>query len=510
MAESPKTQAAEAVEQPSAAERFRTSLQRTLGNEAFHRWAMLAVVSLLISTLAYPRLLSGGRDWRVGEVATTDAKASRDFLVEDKQSTEVRRQAAAEASPPVYDLDEEALAQAIRRLSAAGERVREMERGKPAPGLEHAERIEFEDLLGVSIDAQTFRALRQGGFDPEVQRLAIGLASRAMVAGVGRVEHERPIVVREIVAGQERQVDDPTTIPNLKEARKRVKEEARNFGGKLPPEQVAAAGELGSLLIAPNLTFNKAETELRRARARERVRPVFFQVRKGETIIREGEQVRPEDLLKLDVDRRGKGGVGPEMVLGMAILLAIFLALTCHIADVYGRRRLFASNRDLLFLCASLLLVFLTAKLALFVGEAVGQTFPYLKERAVVYALPVAAGAMLVGLFLGLRQALFFSLAAAVSVALLTEAQLESFLYFYIGCLVGATSVGRVRERPALVRTGLVVGVTNMIVVAALDISGGTYFTLQGPLDGLAGLVGGLSAGVLVVGLTPVVEMVFG
>ncbi len=511
MTEAPKTQAAGADQFP-AATRILRAARRTLASEAFQRWALLAVVSLVISTLAYPRLLTGGGDYRVGDVAAADVKASRDLLVEDKQSTEVRRQAAAEATAPVYDLDGEALAQAIGRLSAAVTRVREMQQGSPEPGLGQRERVEFEHLFGAPVSAKTFRELRQGGAGAGagMEEAAIGIASQVMVGGVGRVGHEQPIVVRQLVAGQERPVDDPAQIPDLKRARERVKELARARAPRMAPQRLAAAVELAQALIAPNLTFNKAETELRRFRAMERVRPVFFQVKKGEMILREGEKVRPEDLLKLRVEHEGKGVAGPEMVVGMGLLLAMFFALNYYVAVVHGRRILFASNKDLLFLCSTLLLVFLAAKASLFIGEAVSRSAPYLKERAMIYFVPVPAGAMLVGLFLGLRPALFFALTASVSVALLAESRLEAFIYFYIGSLVAASSVGKVNERPALVRAGLVVGVTNMLVVAALAFSGGTYFTMQGSLEALSGLTGGLAAGVLVAGLTPVVEMAFG
>jgi len=509
MAEAPKNQAAETGNggQPIG-ERIRVRVQQLCANEAVQRWAMLVVVSLVVALLAYSRLLSGGYDYHAGDVATEDVKASRDLLVEDRQSTEVRRQAAAEASPPVYDLNEEALAQGIRRLSAAMERARALEHGRGDPGLAHEERTEFERLLGAPVEADTFRGLRRGRFSPEIEQAVITLASRIMVAGVGRVQHDQPIIIRSVVAGQERQVDDATTVPDLKAARGRVREVAEALALKLPAEQRAAAVQLAEGLITTNLTHSKAETEQRRKLARERVRPVFFQVKKGEMIIREGEKIRPEDLLKLKVEHEGVGVAAPEIIVGMALLLAIFLALTYHLAELHGRKRL-ASNKDLLFLCASLLCVFLTAKASLFVGQAISHAFPFVTERVAVYATPAAAGAMLVALFLGLRQALFFSLTASVSVAMLVEAQLPAFLYFYIASLVGASCIGRVRERPALVRAGLVIGVANVLVVGALSISGGTYFTLQGLLEAAAGFAGGLAAGLLVIGLTPVVEMAF-
>ncbi|MFH0811193.1 MAG: HDIG domain-containing metalloprotein [Pseudomonadota bacterium] len=509
MTETPKDPVAGVAAGPNVARRFGLELRRLLGHEAVQRWAMLAAVSFTISVLAYPRLLSGGHDFHIGEQAGQSVRASRDFLVEDKQSTEVRREAAAEAVPPVYDLDEEALALAIRRLNSAMQRDRRMEREVSAPGLAHAERTEFERLFGSPLEAQTFQALRESRFSPELERLAITLASRVMVGGVGKIRHQQPIIVREVVAGQERQIDDPSVLPDLKAARLLTEQAAQMLRGPLPDGQVAAAAELAKGLLITNLGFNKAETELRRVQARVRVRPVFFQVKKGEIIVREGEKVRPEDLLKLSAEQQGKGSVGPEMVLGVGLLLAIFLALTYYIANLHGRREPLAGNKDLLLLCVVLLLVFLGAKAALFIGEALGRAYPWLQTRAVVYAMPVSAGAMLVALFLSLRQALFFCLATSVTVAMLVEGQLDAFLYFFLGSLVAASSVSKVRERPALVRAGLVVGVTNILVVAALAMSSGTFFTIQGPVEAAAGLLGGLAAGIIVIGLTPVVEMAF-
>jgi len=51
--------------------------------------------------------------------------------------------------------------------------------------------------------------------------------------------------------------------------------------------------------IVPNLTFNKAETDLRTKEAVSKVEPVFREVQKGETVIRMGEVVTASHLEKL-------------------------------------------------------------------------------------------------------------------------------------------------------------------------------------------------------------------
>ena len=54
-------------------------------------------------------------------------------------------------------------------------------------------------------------------------------------------------------------------------------------------------------LLPPNITFNRNETELRRQNVVDEVKQVFFQVMKGEMIVRGGQRLGKEQVLKLQM-----------------------------------------------------------------------------------------------------------------------------------------------------------------------------------------------------------------
>jgi membrane-associated HD superfamily phosphohydrolase len=74
------------------------------GSEA-KRWYILLGLSVIISILLFPSILTPPKSYRLGDVADRDIKASRDFLVEDIELTEKNRQEAVRAVLSVYDFD---------------------------------------------------------------------------------------------------------------------------------------------------------------------------------------------------------------------------------------------------------------------------------------------------------------------------------------------------------------------------------------------------------------------
>jgi hypothetical protein len=52
------------------------------------KWFILLVLSLITSILIFPNILSKTKTYHLGDVADLDIKASRDFLIEDKELTE--------------------------------------------------------------------------------------------------------------------------------------------------------------------------------------------------------------------------------------------------------------------------------------------------------------------------------------------------------------------------------------------------------------------------------------
>ena len=66
---------------------------------------ILLGLSVIISVLLYPNILTSPVTFKLGDVADRDIKASREFLVEDDTLTEKNRQDSVKAVLSVYDFD---------------------------------------------------------------------------------------------------------------------------------------------------------------------------------------------------------------------------------------------------------------------------------------------------------------------------------------------------------------------------------------------------------------------
>ena len=82
------------------------------------KWIILLILSPTIAILLFPNFLTKPNVQRIGDVAERDIKASRDFLLENKDRTEKNRERAVKAVLSVYDFDSTSL-QEVQRIREA-------------------------------------------------------------------------------------------------------------------------------------------------------------------------------------------------------------------------------------------------------------------------------------------------------------------------------------------------------------------------------------------------------
>ncbi|MGD8513381.1 MAG: HDIG domain-containing protein, partial [Deltaproteobacteria bacterium] len=268
--------------------------------------------------------------------------------------------------------------------------------------------------------------------------------------------------------------------------------------------------DLSQRLIQPNLTLNKGETEERRTKAVEDVKAVLTQIKKGEMLVREGEKITPLHVAKLDAL---ESAMGREDLFTISIgfmLLVIAFLVTDFTTHFETEASLILKNKDLLFLCVMLIMLFLLSEVSAFLIHGIARNIPYsIEASSAFYAIPVASGAMTVCLLIGMEVALPFALAAAFMTAFIFENRFEMFLFFLLSGMVGACLVRDCTERGTLIKAGLKVGLVNVVVVTALRMFTGSAFQASLVWDWAFGLLGGVSSGILTTGFTPVVEMTF-
>jgi putative nucleotidyltransferase with HDIG domain len=498
-------------------------------------WYVLIALSVIISILLFPNVLTRQKTYRLGDVADRYIKASHDFLVEDQNLTEKHRQEAVKSVLFVYDFDPTAtsLVSRIREAFLLG-REHLAKSLSPIYGLvdmsveaekdmegqltgEDFVESSFFEILDVSTEKNLFNSLMKSGFPAEVEESTISLITQVMENGVvGNKmmlmnQTGKGIILHNIYTQREIEVTDLDRFYDLKGAKGFLKAQFKTINESIgSTEQARISIKLADTLIKPNLTFNKRETELRKDLARKSVKPFYFKVKTGEMIVREGERITQEHILKLSEQNKFlKQNEMIGRIPAMAILIG-FLISAMHLVGLMIRPSSREKTKDLILNAVTLFGIFLVIVVWNFVSEEAARGFTYFTSRALLFAIPVASGAMVIAVFQGIPRAASFSLIISVLAALAVGGRVEFFMYFFISSLVAADGVKNCRERGVLIKTGLRVSLFNMVLALSIEALYGSFYSMEALIATASAFIGGIFVGVFATGILPLIEMSFG
>ncbi|MBI5440063.1 MAG: hypothetical protein HY900_02505 [Deltaproteobacteria bacterium] len=276
--------------------------QRRWSQSRFARFALLLLLAALASFLIGHQTQPRGIAYDHGEIARVDVKASLDFLLEDSEATERARRLAESAAPTIYDYDPEALERSLASLEEELKAVR-----AASPQGERSARRALSSRWGFTVPVEFLRLLREPANRPLIEagiRSALGpLYERGVVANRNVVLSEKPnkVVVRNLGTREERPLADPSRVEDFD----LVKRELETSQGAGPVRD--GTRKIAAVLLRPNLTYNGEETAARRAAARNGARPVLYEIRRGEMLVREGDRVTAGQAQKLAVHAKVAG-----------------------------------------------------------------------------------------------------------------------------------------------------------------------------------------------------------
>jgi len=516
-------------------------------NPLWQKRILFLVVSLFAALIISPRFTSSKYSYIPGDIAMQNIKAPRDFLVEDALSTAKRKEEISLSSLTVYDFDDGASKDIQQRLSktfllmrqylaeidenalnassatkdhAAGLNAKQKLKELKSAYLEASrdERFQtFERELLVKLDKKDFLVLERYGFSINDERLLVKLLlpiyERGVIGSKELIlrEKDKGVVIRRLRSQKEDIVKEVSKFMALDEARREGIKNLLTLIKSRKKSQVNALSSLLNFMIKPNLSLNIDETKKRKSKAIEAVNPVFFQIKEGEMILREGERVSLDHISKLDALTGKKAGKTNYLsALGIFLVSALLIYSFYHFASK-NIRKVALDAKDQLFLAVTLLFTLLIFSFAIPVAEALGNAFPYIPTSAYQYLFTASAGVILIRVVMNSEVAIIFSMVISLMAAIIMNNSLYFGIYSLVGCIVGAQAVRYCKYRVTLIKAGFLVGMVNALMVLIFMIITGDIYDLD--LVGfslLFGLIGGILSGVMVTGVTPIVESLFG
>lgn len=510
---------------------------------------LIILLSAVISVILSPNLIARTPRYRLGEFVLGNIRAPFDISVADPQATEEARTKALSRVEPIYDYDASSRGQMQERIQTAFKTLNklfaplaEVEQLK-LPAKKKAQRqaeldkelkiklvdarAEFQKQLATELSDDEYELLIEA-------RFALALAERINAAltkvygyyitfdfdeisGVlTNPEKDGPTAIRIRERGQKQdQTQDQTLkdiarVINPKQAELIVLEQAEKQWKTLPKAMRELLAKIAVNQIKPNLTYDNEATEGARVRAVEAVLPVTYTFKKNQLIIGDGQAVEQQQKVVLDYLRQKSAPKGwIKTMLGLMLLSLLTLALSFWITDT-NMRRFVISERDTFVLGILLVLTLLGLRLTGWFGDKLTAQFPTMPTYLLIFLFPLATPTMLVRFLMRFEIAVIFAVVVSAFAALAIQAPLHYFALAFIISLVGAHVMRDVKRRSQVLRGGLIVGLAAMTSAYVLMMLVQKETNADIIYTPIAGFIGGVLSGVLVLGLAPIFENLLG
>jgi putative nucleotidyltransferase with HDIG domain len=533
-------------------EKRKKNLERYHRLNEYFKWLLLGVITLTVTVSLYPSLIVKQHAYLLGDVVEKDVKAPKDFLFEDKATTEHNMQMAVEAVRTVYDHDTTLSEELTRQVNDAFESMRKtIQEGisttpdvfdpTDPPGLspletemdrrrieaDRAQQInktiweqkpEFEKKLGITLNSGAFTILEKESFANDIALFITKILSEVLDNGVVANkeiflrETEKGITLRRIEEKTETTVINLRRFYGLDQSKVMVRVIGQPLLKELNYNLRNLIVDVVQNLIHPNITLNKSETEDRKKQTASEIKPIFYKIKTGEMLLREGERVTELQLLKLKaLESQFKDeGVFAKSLGAAMVIICLFIVM--HLLYLSHLKKLPGSyNRNLL--CITCIFIFFMgiAKAAAIFSEslAVGAALS-ISETTLFYGIPIGAGAMAICLFFGMEIAIPFAVLMAICTAVVYDVRFEIMIYLLLNGAMAAYWIQNCRERKVFIKAGLKLGLLNILLVVAAEIYSGNLSGMHIMWGIVFAFVGGVGTGIITSGLSPLIELAFG
>jgi cyclic-di-AMP phosphodiesterase PgpH len=465
----------------------------------FFRVLFFFVMGLVLYTLLYSNVKPEKLD--VGLLTVAEKTIRSPVTIEDKTSTEKKRQDALNQIQDVYTLKREYNSNQVELISsifdAATEVNDEVEAelkkqntvvediaNDPAgPTVEEMVSMlksKLTDRVTKEISNQVFTALVQASNDE------LSIAKDLTVTAINNV------MSKEISAG------------DVENAKKNLEEELKftTLNGDLKN----AAIDLGRYAVIQNTFYDPVATEERREQAAESIEPV--RILQGQIIVEEGKLIRQEEYRQLELVGLLENEKSFKPFIGLGILLIIVLAALYfyfyQMKEEPEKRQTYLLLFGIIFIL-SLFLLKIISMLQIFNYSGIG------------YLFPAAMAGMLLKILIDEKLAILTSIVLAVCGSILFNEGVSGTLNFFEGiyilfsALAGILFLGDQNKRTKILQAGSFAAAVNLFTIWALMfLPNGQFSGLEYGYYIITAIFSGIGSAVLTIGLLPFFEASFG
>lgn len=450
-----------------------------------------SVLVLLTSLLLLnPHSSSLNDNYKEGEVLTRAIVVPADITTVDLAETDRRKEVARETTRPIFNYDSTRAETSVQSFLASWDDLKQ----EIAPNQTRTE-ADLDRLTAIIRDAA-------GGYifdDADADRL-----QRDIILADARTPVAPGIVPAPL-----------TRMVPLSTARRNLESRILSLPGWNADQRTSLVAALAPL-IRPNVVWDEMATTAARETAAGQVPSVVISLKRGQFLAREGDTVTPATLAQIAAIRTtGRSGRPWQNFFGLLLIVTgVYWAAWKFAEHRTSSSSLMLSQHKAFALVASAILIQTALmKVGFIFGEAVAARMqtPFNDPIIWNFAIPFAAGALLVAMLVDTQLAFVAGMITALFAGLLAPSGMQTALFAMVSCSAAVYGTGRYRERQSVTVAGLLVGGVNVVMALALIAYAQQPLTWRTVLMAIGcGMAGGLLTAVFAAGGLPVNESLFG
>ncbi|HEV2763615.1 MAG TPA: HDIG domain-containing protein [Pyrinomonadaceae bacterium] len=512
-------------------------------------FALLTLVTTLL--LVRSQTPAAVEHYKEGEVVRADVIAPADISTEDAHETERRRVSAMSAARPVWSYDPARNEAAVQSFRTAWETLRqEYQTRRRAPeqtqsGADDAARrasdarreADSNNSTPTPAPTEAMNDLRwpgtNGGGEAAIRAVAArrfdagvreSLAALLREAGGGYVyddsyaQNVAPAVrLVNVSTGEQSDITDARErLTPLSAARQALRQKIARLPGWSAAEREALASVLVPL-VGPTVVFNAEATDTARAAAASSVPPVYVALKRNQMVAREGDAVTRQMLSQFNAIRSySRTERRPQHFVGLLVIVAALYWAAYRFVEYRSTITALPIARLKAFalVCTAILIELVLMRAGFVLAESIAEhslRHPLNDPSLWSFAVPFAAGALLVTLLVDSQLALITAVLTAIFAGLLGPGGMLITCYAMVSSSAAIYTIGRYRERHSVTMAGVFVGVINAAMALAVLFSAQQPLTYKSVLLALGcGALGGLLTAAFTALALPVNESFFG
>src|SRR6267143_1976953 len=470
---------------------------------------------VLITT---PLLLSNysssfAEDYREGDIIRGSIVARGDITAVDISETERRRNAARQATRPVFNYDSTRGETSARSLQAAWDDLKQQLQEK-----RNQTQLTWSGEGGATV-ARVLSAHRLNDDDLSVLTSLIRDVGDKYIYDDAEAEQLNQEIVLVDVRNPSAQMIMPaprTRMLSLAAARQEL--ELRIFGlqGWTQDQKSALVSAIVPLL-RPNVVLDQTATATLRETEANKIPPVKISLKRNQVIAREGDTVTTGTLSQLTaLKSTGHAGRPWHNVFGLLLIVLAVYLVVWKFTEHRSTASVISLSKWRAFALVGSAIVVETALMRLgftFSDAIAGRmtTAPFNDPMIWNLAIPFAAAALLVVMLVDTQLAFLTGIVTALFAGLLAPTVIQKAVYAMISCAGAIYGIGKYRERQSVTLAGLFVGGVNAFMALALIAYAEQPITLNSFLLAIGcGFAGGLLTAIFAAGGLPINESLFG